>query len=59
MFNLLHYKLKKLNLDNNLENIIKIIEKYKYISKTNSHKRLIYKSNYFIKKMKKITKITK
>ncbi len=45
--------------DNNLENIIKIIKKYKYISKTNSHKKLKYKSNHFIKKMKKITKIKK
>ena len=59
MFNLLHDKLKKLNLDNNLENIIKIIKKYKYISKTNSHKKLKYKSNHFIKKIKKITKIKK
>ena len=59
MFNLLHDKLKELNLDNNLENIIKIIKKYKYISKTNSHKKLKYKSNHFIKKIKKITKIKK
>ncbi len=53
----LDLKLKKLKLDQNLDNIIKVMNKYKYISKTNSHKKLAYKSINFIKKMKLITKI--
>lgn len=57
MFKLLYLKLKRLKLENNLDNIIKIIEKYKNISKTNSHKKLTYKSLDFIKKMETITKI--
>ena len=58
MLRLLYYKMKKLKMDNNIDNIIKVIEKYKNISKTNSHRKLIYKSKNFIKKIKKIVEIT-
>lgn len=58
MFRLLYYKMKQLKMDNNIDNIIKVIEKYKNISKINSHKKLVYTSPNFIKKMKKIAKIT-
>tara|TARA_Y100000816_G_scaffold278024_1_gene248811 strand:- start:1837 stop:3648 length:1812 start_codon:yes stop_codon:yes gene_type:complete len=57
MLRLLYYKMKKLKMDNNIENIIKVIGTYKYISKTNSHQKLVYKSVNFIKKIKKIVKI--
>ena len=33
MLRLLYYKMKKLKMDNNIENIIKVIGTYKYISK--------------------------
>tara|TARA_B100000989_G_scaffold298168_1_gene286403 strand:+ start:4502 stop:6310 length:1809 start_codon:yes stop_codon:yes gene_type:complete len=57
MLRLLDQRLKKLKMANNIDNIIKVIEKYKNISKTNSHKKVVYKSENFIKKMKKISKI--